>query len=120
MRTLSMIPTRQGPPAAPMTPRSVRRRSPGPGCRNLGGPLGAFARPGGMPANSRPGALGAVAGRAAAANPHLEITPTEAQYTQLCRDLKKLRKLGAPSHTAAIVAAVHSAAAGRLGHGQHE
>lgn len=53
MRTLSTIPTRQAPPAAPMTPRSVRRRSPGPGCRNLGGPLGAFARPGGMRTDRR-------------------------------------------------------------------
>ena len=57
---------------------------------------------------------------ARASNPRLEITPTAAQYEQLCRDLKKLRKLGAPSHTAAIVGAVHAAAAGRLGHDQHE
>jgi len=73
-----------------------------------------------MHANSRHGALAAVAGHAPAANPHIEITPNVAQYEQLCRDLKKLRKLGAPSHTAAIVAAVHAAAAGRLGHGQHK
>ena len=48
------------------------------------------------------------------------VPPLAAQYEQLCRDLAKLRKLGAPSHTAAIVGAVHAAAAGKLGHVQHE
>ena len=117
MRTLSTIPTRQEPPAQLKAPRSVRRRPPDPKCRKLGGPFGALARHGGMRANSRPGALAA---RAAAAHPRIEITPSVTQYTQLCRDLKKLRKLGAPSHTAAIVAAVHAAAVGKLGHDRNE
>jgi hypothetical protein len=82
--------------------------------------LGAFARPGGMPANPRHRALAAIAGRAPAANPHIEITPSVAQYEQLCRDLKKLRKLGAPSHTAAILAAVHAAAAGKMRHDKNK
>jgi hypothetical protein len=61
-------------------------------------------------------ALAAVSGRAAAVSgPRLEITPSEAQYEQLCRDLATLRKSGAPSHTAAIIQAVHAAAAGNLG-----
>lgn len=47
-----------------------------------------------------------------AANPRIEITPSPAQYRQLCRDLKKLRALGAPSHTEAIIEAVHAAAQG--------
>ena len=116
MRTLSTIPARQEPPALFRTPRSVRR-PPDADCRKLGGPFGALARHGGMRANSRPGALAA---RAAAAHPRIEITPSVTQYAQLCRDLKKLRKLGAPSHTAAIVAAVHAAAAGKLGHERNE
>jgi hypothetical protein len=48
------------------------------------------------------------------AKPRIEITPSQAQYKQLCRDLKKLRKLGAPSHTAAILEAVHAAAEGNM------
>jgi hypothetical protein len=73
-----------------------------------------------MQRNSRPGGL-AVAARAATANPRIEITPSAAQYKQLCRDLAKLRKIGAPSHTAAIVEAVHAAAAeGILGHGRYK
>jgi hypothetical protein len=47
-----------------------------------------------------------------AANPRIEITPSPAHYEQLCRDLKRLRKLGAPSHTQAIIEAVHAAAQG--------
>ena len=120
MRTLSTIPTRQAPPATPMTPRSVRRRSPGPGCRNLGGPLGAFARPGGMRPDRRIEPLGASALNAArmahAANPLIEITPTAEEYHQLCHDLAKLRKLGALSNTAAVLTAVHAAAGGKMGH----
>jgi hypothetical protein len=45
-------------------------------------------------------------------NPCIEITPTPAQYEQLCRDLKKLRRLGAASNTAAIIEAVRGAAEG--------
>jgi hypothetical protein len=52
--------------------------------------------------------------------PCIEITPTSAQYEQLCRDLKMLRKLGAPSHTAAIVQAVHAAATDKLRHDRNE
>jgi hypothetical protein len=73
-----------------------------------------------MRRNSPRPALGVARHPAVVANPRLEITPSAAQYEQLCRDLKKLRKLGAPSHTAAIVGAVHAAAAGKLGHVQHE
>ncbi len=59
--------------------------------------------------------------RTQGANPRIEITPSRAQYKQLCRDLAKLRKTGATSHTAAIVQAVHAAAAGRiLGYDQNE
>lgn len=117
MRALSTIPTRQGPPA-PARPRpSLRCRPPGAGCRNLAGPLGASARPGGMRASSRTGTLAA---RAVAAHPHLEITPSPAEYEELCRDLGKLRKLGAPSNTAAILAAVHAAAAGKMPHGKRK
>lgn len=47
-------------------------------------------------------------------NPRIEITPTVAQYHQLCRDLKALRRLGATSNTAAILQAVHAAAAGKI------
>jgi hypothetical protein len=42
--------------------------------------------------------------------PRLEITPDAGQYDQLVRDLKLLRRLGAPSNTAAIVDAVHERA----------
>jgi hypothetical protein len=42
--------------------------------------------------------------------PRIEITPTVAEYRQLCRDLAKLRAQGAPSNTAAILAAVSHAA----------
>lgn len=43
--------------------------------------------------------------------PRIEITPTVAEYRQLCRDLAKLREQGAPSNTTAILAAVSHAAA---------
>lgn len=43
-------------------------------------------------------------------NPRIEITPSTAQYEQLCRDLDALRKAGASSNTAAIVEAVHATA----------
>jgi hypothetical protein len=43
--------------------------------------------------------------------PCIEITPSAEQYTQLCRDLAALRRAGAVSNTAAIVAAVRTAAA---------
>lgn len=66
-----------------------------------------------MQTNSRPRGL-AVAGGPAATNPRLEITPSAAQYEQLCRDLKALRRSGAPSHTAAILEAVHAAAQGHM------
>ncbi len=46
----------------------------------------------------------------AAPGPRIEITPTGAQYEQLCRDLAALREAGAPSNTAAIVDAVRTAA----------
>lgn len=42
--------------------------------------------------------------------PRIEITPTVAEYRQLCRNLAKLRAQGAPSNTAAILAAVSHAA----------
>lgn len=48
-------------------------------------------------------------------SPCIEITPTAAQYDQLCRDLRALRSQGAPSNTAAILEAVHAAAAGKIG-----
>jgi len=67
-----------------------------------------------------PEAVLVTADRTRDANPRIEITPSIAQYTQLCRDLKKLRRLGAPSHTTAIVAAVHAAATSKLGHGRSE
>jgi hypothetical protein len=38
------------------------------------------------------------------------ITPSEAQYRQLCRDLEVLRRDGAESNTAAILDAVRSVA----------
>lgn len=44
--------------------------------------------------------------------PRIEITPTVAEYRELCRDLAELRAQGAPSNTAAILAAVSHAAAG--------
>jgi len=43
--------------------------------------------------------------------PRIEITPTVAEYRQLCRDLAKLREQGEPSNTTAILAAVSHAAA---------
>ena len=121
MRTLSAIPTRPRSRGAPggTAGRRIDRHCivirPAPPS-----PQRALARPGGMRTNSRPRGL-AVAARPAAANPRIEITPSVAQYKQLCRDLAKLRKIGAPSHTAAIVAAVHAAAAGdMLGHVQNK
>jgi len=48
-------------------------------------------------------------------NPRIEITPTPAEFRQLCRDLGALRRAGAISNTAAIVEAVRRAAAdGRI------
>jgi hypothetical protein len=49
-----------------------------------------------------------------AANPCIEITPSPEQYRQLCRDLGALRRAGAASNTAAVIAAVHAAAADKL------
>jgi len=46
-------------------------------------------------------------------NPRIEITPTPAEYRQLCRDLRRLREAGAISNTAAILTAVRAAADGR-------
>jgi hypothetical protein len=43
--------------------------------------------------------------------PRIEITPTSEQYTQLCHDLAALRRAGAISNTAAMLAAVREAAA---------
>ena len=40
----------------------------------------------------------------------IEITPSIAEYQQLCRDLKALRGAGAISNTAAILDAVRAAA----------
>jgi hypothetical protein len=40
----------------------------------------------------------------------IEITPTLAEYQQLCEDLFALRRRGASSNTAAILDAVHAAA----------
>jgi hypothetical protein len=45
-----------------------------------------------------------------AANPIIEITPTPEEYEQLSLDLTTLRRRGAPSNTAAVLAAVHAAA----------
>lgn len=45
-----------------------------------------------------------------AKNPRIEITPSPAQYRQLCRDLAALRAQGAASNTAAILEAVSHAA----------
>jgi hypothetical protein len=83
-------------------------------------PIGARQRPGGMRSNSPSAARGIVERSPAQSNPRLEITPSLAQYRQLCRDLKKLRKLGAPSHTQAIVAAVHAAASANLASGEQQ
>lgn len=47
-------------------------------------------------------------------NPCIEITPTPAEYEQLCRDLKALRSAGATSNTSAILAAVRAAAKGHI------
>lgn len=44
-------------------------------------------------------------------HPELIITPSEAQYRQLCEDLEILRNAGVESNTAAIVAAVRAEAA---------
>lgn len=47
----------------------------------------------------------------------IEITPTVAEYEQLCRDLEKLRERGAISNTAAILQAVRGAASkGKIRH----
>jgi len=43
-------------------------------------------------------------------DPRIEITPTPAQYRQLCHDLAALRGAGAASNTAALLAAVRDAA----------
>jgi len=45
-----------------------------------------------------------------AASPIIEITPTPEEYEQLSRDLTMLRRRGALSNTAAVLAAVHAAA----------
>jgi len=45
-------------------------------------------------------------------NPCIEITPTPAEYEQLCNDLKTLRSAGATSNTSAILEAVRVAAKG--------
>jgi hypothetical protein len=47
-------------------------------------------------------------------NPCIEITPTPAEYEQLCRDLKTLRSAGAMSNTSAILEAVRVAAKGHM------
>jgi hypothetical protein len=73
------------------------------------------------PARREPPAALALAERAVpAANPQIEITPSVPEYEQLCRDLAKLRKLGAPSNTAAVLAAVHAAAGAKMGHGKRK
>jgi hypothetical protein len=51
---------------------------------------------------------------ASIAGPLIEITPTPEEYELLCSDLAKLRKLGAPSNTAAVLAAVSAAAGGKF------
>jgi hypothetical protein len=54
----------------------------------------------------------AVIGRAPITEgPRIEITPSKTEYERLCRDLKKLRHLGATSNTEAIIDAVRDAAA---------
>lgn len=45
-----------------------------------------------------------------ATSPIIEITPTPEEYKQLSRDLTALRRKGASSNTAAVLAAVHVAA----------
>jgi hypothetical protein len=40
----------------------------------------------------------------------IEITPTPAEYRRLTADLARLRALGFPSNTTAVVAAVHALA----------
>lgn len=45
----------------------------------------------------------------ASKHPCIEITPSPAEYEQLCRDLAALREAGAASNTAAILQAVHVA-----------
>lgn len=40
----------------------------------------------------------------------IELTPTVAEYQQLCEDLSTLRRRGAVSNTVAILDAVHAAA----------
>lgn len=53
--------------------------------------------------------------RTIAPNVRIEITPNPEQYKQLCRDLQKLREMGALTNTAAILEAVGSAASqGRM------
>jgi hypothetical protein len=53
--------------------------------------------------------------------PVIEITPSPDEYDQLIRDLARLRKHGAPSNTAAVVAAVHAAASRKMPHrARHE
>jgi hypothetical protein len=56
-------------------------------------------------------------GLAAPANVCIEITPSAEQYGQLSRDLATLRRAGADSNTAAVVSAVHAAAAAKLANG---
>ena len=63
----------------------------------------------------------ALVAHAPAVNPCIEITPSPAQYEQLCDDLKVLRRAGATSNTAAILDAVHvAAAAGRVDRKSHK
>jgi hypothetical protein len=52
--------------------------------------------------------------------PVIEITPSPDEYDQLVRDLARLRELGAPSNTAAVVGAVHAAASRKMPHSKHE
>lgn len=42
----------------------------------------------------------------------IEITPSAAEYRQLCKDLGELRRRGAETNTAAIVKAIRVAASG--------
>lgn len=44
----------------------------------------------------------------------LEIIPTHRQYTQLCNDLRELRRRGAESNTVAIIDAVHAATSHKI------
>lgn len=111
MRALSTAPPSPSPSAA-------LRPSTRAGCRSVDLPVGAIRHRVGR-ARRRSAALAATAGKGAP-SPRIEITPSLAQYRQLCRDLKKLRKLGAASHTAAIVSAVHAAAVDNLAQGKHE